>query len=122
MREISFFVKNDQIYFFLIISNSFTRFAFIGIKHKRILFNGYFVLVSELLVLCFVSLNSSEEVLSLELLLFSISKHLVFDVSEILSLLLVSDTCENTGLWYKVDVTVGSLDEAFKHWGNIRVL
>jgi hypothetical protein len=79
-------------------------------------------LVSELLVLCFVSFNSSEEVLSLELFLFSISKHLVFDVSKILSLLLVSDTSENTGLWYKVDVTVGSLDEAFKHWGNIRVL
>ncbi len=69
-----------------------------------------------------ISFDGFEELLGLSLLLLCICEHVIFYLSEVLSLLLVSDTCDKATFWDNEHVLICSLDVAPNHGLVLRVL
>ncbi len=112
MAEVSHGGKLAQRESLLVISNDFSGFAGVAVDQNWVLSHFNLESLRKFFVLCLVLFYCFEELSSLVRLHLGIGEHLVLDLSEVSSFLLIGDTSDHTHLRYKEDVLVCSFNMA----------
>ncbi len=96
MAEVSHGGKLAQRESLLVVTNDFSGFTGVAVDQNWVLSHFNLEFIRKFLVLCLIFLYRLKELSSLVRLHLGVSEHLVLDLSEVPSLLFISDTCDHT--------------------------